>query len=126
MRFAEDMVQFIGDGLYKKAFDALLKNDSEEAAICRYFMVKYVICSYLSAIDVSNGVSDADVAMSYGFNWAPPSAICSLLGGRNGIEKMIETDERIKIFLYGIDLSILDEQVYHAEIDYRRYFKAAL
>jgi 3-hydroxyacyl-CoA dehydrogenase len=123
--FADHMVSLLSDGLYQKAIDVLLSDDSEEAGICRYFLVKYIICSYRSAKEVSDNIADADIAMSYGFNWIPPSSLCMLFGGKKGLERLTEKDARIRESLKDFDLSLLDEPPIKTDIDYRRYFKAS-
>jgi len=123
--FADRMVSLLSDGLYQKAIDVLLGDDSEEAGICRYFLVKYIICSYRSAKEVSGNIADADIAMSYGFNWVPPSSLCMLFGRRKGIERLMGNDDRIRESLKGFDMDLLDEKPGMTDIDYRRYFKAS-
>lgn len=124
--YARQMVSFISDGLYQEAIDAMLNDASDEARICKYFLAKYIMCSYESAKQVSDNIADADIAMSYGFNWVPPSSLCFLFGKRKGIERLIKEDERIGQSFRGFDLSLLDEQVRQTDIDYRRYFKASM
>ena len=119
------MVTLLSDGLYNEAVSSLLQDTSEEAAICRYFLVKYILCSFLSASSVAETIADADIAMSYGFGWAPPSSLCALLGGREGIEQIIVQDIRLKESLGSLDCSLLEQVPLKTGIDHRRYFKAA-
>lgn len=77
--FAEKMIEFIGDGLYQKAFHVLASDSSEEAEICRFFLNEYVTLSQSSVGIVAQSMNDADIAMCFGFNWAPPSTIERLM-----------------------------------------------
>lgn len=122
--FANQMIVNLTDGLYQDAINCLLAERSDEAEICRYFLVKYVLCSYLNAQQVSENIADADIAMSYGFGWVPPSALCRLLGGRKGIQRLIDSDIRLQENVKQYDFSLLDQAVRTTDIDYRRYFKA--
>ncbi|MDT4762153.1 3-hydroxyacyl-CoA dehydrogenase family protein [Sphaerochaeta sp. PS] len=123
--YADRMVTYLQDGLYQEAIDVLLADSSDEASICRYFLVKYVVCSYISALEVAESVDSADIAMAYGYGWVPPTSLCFLLGGRVGIENIIERDIRLKESIGSLDLSVLDNERTYPPIDYRRYFKAS-
>ncbi|NBK25539.1 MAG: hypothetical protein EOM68_26405 [Spirochaetia bacterium] len=122
--FADTMVSCLQDGLYQDAINGLLADTSDEASICRYFLVKYVVCSYISALEVAESVDSADIAMAYGFGWVPPTSLCSLLGGRSGIERIIRNDIRLQESIGSLDLSVLEIKRKGPPLDYRRYFKA--
>lgn len=124
--YANKMVDSLSDGLYQIAIDTLKESTTEEASICRYLLIKYLIISYESVEVVSDNIADADIAMSYGFNWVPPSVLCKLFGGRKGIENIAKNDSRIAELVESLDLSILEKAVRKTDIDYRRYFKASL
>ena len=103
------MINCLEDGRYQEAFDTLQQDDSEEARICLYFLLKYVQISIASVNAVASDLSDADIAMAYGFNWAPPSVILSLLKDKVA---------RMAIGVGGTSLQC-------KELDCRRYFKAS-
>lgn len=124
--FANAMIDCIEEGRYRAAFIALFSDESDEAKICKYFLMKYVFLSIVSAYEVANGLSDADIAMSYGFNWASPSALINLFG-RKQIEVILTESFGglgYNSFLYK-ELEEMTNNDVSSSVDYRRFFKAA-
>lgn len=124
--FARKAVDFIANGEYVQAINAIINDDSEEAQICTYFLIKYIVLSYMSAVAVSENIADADIAMSYGFNWVPPSSLLSLMGGGMWLKAKIISDVRLRESLRDFDFSLFDQEIRKTDIDYRRYFRALL
>lgn len=116
------MKDLLHKGLYQVAFDSLVRNDSEEADICLYFLIKYLIISFTSNNAVGTNLLDMDVAMSYGFGWVPPTAIFNLLGGFVKIKSMIEERKYLQKRLSGFDLTLLDINTNKTEEKYDKYF----
>ena len=56
----------------------------------------YIVYSYSRIGEVTEsdfGIDGIDRVMSFGFNWAPPSLIVSMLGGKEFVIKLLETKE---------------------------------
>lgn len=83
--FVEKMVAAIKESKYDEAIEILLNNDSEEARICSYFLIKYVVYSVFVANEIADSIQDADTVMAFGFNWVPPLALVELFGGKEAI-----------------------------------------
>lgn len=119
--FKAAAVEAIRESDYKKAVNIFLTAEGEEAKILRHFIARYISYSFSLIPEVTdkNGV---DGAMSFGFNWVPPSAWVDLIGGVDATKKFIESA--------GIEVpAFLNEakgQLYELghKMDFRQLFKA--
>lgn len=78
---------FLKNGDYREAFNVLLKDNSQEAGICKLFLKDYMEYSIYVAKEVCEDLSFADDAMATGFNWCPPLSIANLFFNMNYDEK---------------------------------------
>lgn len=85
--FAEKMKQFLQNGDYRLAFNALIEDDSREANICKELLKEYVDYSLFVGKEVCDDISYIDDAMATGFNWCPPLALSNVLFGTNYITR---------------------------------------
>lgn len=123
IEFAADMVQELEKGLYESAARKLVVNSSDEAMICKKFLIQYVVYSLYINRAVGNSVYDADDAMATGFSWIPPLAVIEFLGGKTVFEKLVTqllTEEEIS--MSNIKNLLLDCP--KSKYDYRKYLKA--
>jgi len=84
--FVEKAKSFIHGGMYRDAFKAIRKAKGTEAEIVKDILGTYVTYSYSLVGEVTeteNGIDGIDKVMCYGFNWAPPSTIVEMFGGKN-------------------------------------------
>ena len=77
--FADKMKKNIQEGDYKKAFEGLVNNHSQEAQICLSFLLKYIVYSLYATEEVGYDITAADDVMATGFNWCPPLAMYQAL-----------------------------------------------
>ncbi|WP_310829922.1 3-hydroxyacyl-CoA dehydrogenase family protein [Paenibacillus pedocola] len=118
--FVEKMVAAIKESKYEEAIKILLDNDSEEAKICSYFLIKYVVYSVYVTNEIAYGIHDADTVMAYGFNWVPPLALLELFGGKEAIIEFMKTDNRLIPFIPSFNTS----EIFPSKLNYRRYLRA--
>ncbi|MBW1792453.1 MAG: hypothetical protein JRJ14_09415, partial [Deltaproteobacteria bacterium] len=91
--FVEKAKQLIRMGMYKEAFNVIKTAHCEEADIVMDFLCTYVTYSYSRIGEVTKseyGIQGIDQVMSYGFNWAPPSLIVKILGGKQSVIELLE------------------------------------
>jgi 3-hydroxyacyl-CoA dehydrogenase len=84
--FVEEMKEMNRVGRYSDAFRVFAQARGTEADICRKVILGYVSYGLNRVGEVAESASDVDTIMSYGFNWAPPSAIVDLIGPKQTIE----------------------------------------
>ena len=91
--FVEKAKHQIHMGLYKEAFETILTAHSREAEI-----VKDILCVYVSyaygligeVTEKTDGIEGIDKVMSYGFNWAAPSLVVKMMGGKDKMAELID------------------------------------
>jgi 3-hydroxyacyl-CoA dehydrogenase len=96
IRFIEDAKELIHLGMYRKAFRTILDDDGEEANIVKEVLAMYIAYSYALIGEVTEakyGIRGIDTVMSTGFNWAPPSLMVNMIGGREAAIGLIESQE---------------------------------
>ncbi len=78
--------------MYRQAFDVIKNAHGKEAEIVRNILCTYVSYAYSRIGEVTEekyGISGIDKVMSTGFNWASPSLIVNLLGGKNEVSNLL-------------------------------------
>jgi 3-hydroxyacyl-CoA dehydrogenase len=85
MAFVEKMKQSNREGRYSEAFATFAEARGVEADLMRRVILGYVSYALNRLGEVANSAADVDTIMSYGFNWAPPSAIVDLIGAKNTV-----------------------------------------
>jgi 3-hydroxyacyl-CoA dehydrogenase len=94
--FVEKAKHLIHMGRYQEAFETIKTASSREAQIVKDILCVYIVYSYSRIGEVTEddfGIDGIDRVMSFGFNWAPPSLIVSMLGGKDFVIKLLETKE---------------------------------
>ena len=72
-------------GRYADALKVLADAKGADADLCRRVVLGYVSYALNRVGEVAASAADVDTIMSYGFNWAPPTAIVDLLGAKNTV-----------------------------------------
>jgi 3-hydroxyacyl-CoA dehydrogenase len=85
IEFVEKMKQLHRVGRYTEALKILAEAKGADADLCRRVVLGYISYALNRVGEVAASASDVDTIMSYGFNWAPPTAIVDLLGARNTV-----------------------------------------
>jgi len=94
--FVEKAKHLIHMGRYREAFETIKTATGREAEIVKDILCVYIVYSYSRVGEVTDddsGIDGIDRVMSYGFNWASPSVIVSMLGGKEYVIKLLETKE---------------------------------
>lgn len=90
--FVEKAKHFIRMGMYSEAFDTITAADCKEADIVTDILCAYVAYAYSLIGQVTEsrfGIDGIDRVMSFGFNWASPSVILEMLGGRENVSQLL-------------------------------------
>ncbi len=110
LNFVEKAKQFIHIGKYKDAFDVILAAKSREARAVQDILYTYIAYAFSlvgEVTDASYGMSGIDKVMSYGFHWAPPSVMVSMLSGIEAVlEALSSRNLKIPEALEGFDTSL--------------------
>ena len=91
--FVEKAKRLIHLGMYEEAFDVIKTAKGAEAQIVREVLCTYAAYSYAligTVTDPSQGIEGIDKVMCYGFNWAPPSTIVNMLGGKEEMVRLLQ------------------------------------
>ena len=94
VKFSEQAKDQIHLGRYRDAFDTILKAKGTEANIVHEILATYIAYAYMligEVTDEKDGISGIDRVMSTGFNWASPSLLVHMLGGREKAIELIES-----------------------------------
>jgi 3-hydroxyacyl-CoA dehydrogenase len=89
--------------------------------------VSYVTYGVVTAQAVSPQITDADIAMSTGFNWIGPVALMQALGGYDEVVKMaqeVDLDKNLVKQLQGVEKK--NRKPSGLPFDYRKFFRAKL
>lgn len=121
--YVPKMKEELNNGNAKYAFLALMYDNSEEAMICKFLLLKYIIISYQTAFEVTNNIEASDVAMEFGYSWIPPGKLVTLFGGYVGIRKIIMNSGQLKASLGHFNLSPLKEVNKEVTDEDLKYFK---
>jgi 3-hydroxyacyl-CoA dehydrogenase len=125
--FAKEMVSHLAVADYDRAFGLLKADMSKEAMICKHFLISYITYGISTAQTVALQVTDADIAMSTGFNWVGPVALMQALGGFDEvikIAKQVDFDNNLVEQLNGMDER--SKRIVASPFDYRKYLRAKL
>lgn len=120
--FADVMKRYIADGDYQKAFEILINNHSQEAEICRHFLLSYIVYSLYTANEVGYSIDAADDVMATGFNWCPPLAMYQALSSVANVSHLIR--DNLPEVCRKIDVDKFLEEARHSKYDYRPFFKS--
>lgn len=120
--FADKMKQYVAEGDYRKAFERLVNNHSQEANICRHFLLNYIVYSLYAAKKVGYTIEAADDVMAAGFNWCPPLAMYQALSTVADVHALIR--ENLPDVCEKVNIDELLAEVKPSNYDYRMYFKS--
>ena len=91
--FVEKAKHLIHMGMYREAFETIKVASGREAEIVKDILCVYIVYSYSRIGEVTErmfGIDGIDRVMSFGFHWAPPSLIVSMLGGKEYVIELLE------------------------------------
>ena len=88
IEFVEKMKSLNRVGKYSEAMAALRDAKGADADLCRRVVLGYVSYGLNRVGEVAGTPHDVDTIMSYGFNWAPPTAIVDLIGAKATIKML--------------------------------------
>jgi 3-hydroxyacyl-CoA dehydrogenase len=90
IEFVEKMKSFNRVGRYRDAMAAMREARGRDADLCRRVVLGYVSYGLNRVGEVAEAPRDVDTIMSYGFNWAPPTAIVDLIGPAETVRMLTE------------------------------------
>lgn len=96
VQFVEKAKQLIHIGMYRQAFETILAADGTEAEIVKEILATYIAYSYMmigQVTDEKYGIDGIDRVMTTGFNWAGPSMLVRILGGKSRAIELIESQK---------------------------------
>lgn len=120
--FINGMKKHIAEGDYQRAFERLVNNHSQEAGICRHFLLNYIVYSLYATKEVGYTIEAADDVMAAGFNWCPPLAMYQALSTVADVSALIK--ENLPETYERADVKELLVKVKPSKYDYRPYFKS--
>ena len=71
---------------YEEGYRIFLDADGDEAAIARKVIAGYISYAFHRVGEVTETITEIDMIMAAGFNWAPPSALVDLMGVAAAVE----------------------------------------
>lgn len=92
VQFVEMAKNQIHLGMYRRAFDTILEADGPEAAIVHEILATYIAYAYMLIGQVTEdryGIEGIDRVMTAGFNWAGPSLLVRMLGGKEAAAELL-------------------------------------
>lgn len=120
--FAEKMKRCIAEGDYREAVVQLIGNHSQEAEICRHFLLNYIVYALYAAREVGYAIDAADDVMATGFNWCPPLAMIQALSTVADVPLLVR--ESLPNVCKTIDIDALFAETKPSKYDYRPYFRS--
>ena len=120
--FAEKMKRCIAEGDYREAVVQLIGNHSQEAEICRHFLLNYIVYALYAAREVGYTIDAADDVMATGFNWCPPLAMIQALSTVADVPLLVR--ESLPNVCKTIDIDALFAETKPSKYDYRPYFRS--
>jgi 3-hydroxyacyl-CoA dehydrogenase len=119
--FVEKMKQLHRVGRYGDALKVLAEAGGADADLCRRVVLGYVSYGLNRVGEVAASASDVDRIMSYGFNWAPPTAIVDLLGAKNTVAMLQKL--KLKVPAVVEQAASLDAKIFQGGVlEYGRTF----
>lgn len=94
VQFVEKAKDQIHLGRYRDAFDMILTAKGPEADIVHEILATYIAYAYMlvgEVTDKKDGITGIDRVMATGFNWASPSLMVHMLGGRDKAIQLIRS-----------------------------------
>ncbi len=120
--FVDKMKKYLAEGDYRKAFERLIQNKSQEAEICRHFLLNYIVYSLYVSKEVGDTIVAADDVMATGFKWCPPLAMYQAFSSLVDVQALIR--EELPDTCRKIDIDSLFADIIPSKYDYRPFFKS--
>ncbi len=124
--FVNKIVSSFRNGNYNDFSNILLKDNSQEAKICKYFLFSYILYSQLITRELKINSNDVDTAMAYGFNWVPPFSLLKLLGNICINIHELSNDEVFSNIIKRFELTNNLTEDNKTIIDYRKFLIAKI
>ncbi len=96
VQFVEKAKECIHIGMYRQAFDTILAAEGVEAEIVKEILATYIAYSYMligQVTDEKYGIDGIDRVMTTGFNWAGPSMLVRMIGGKGRAIELLESQK---------------------------------
>ena len=106
--FAARMTELQTQGDLVSSFQALVDCTDKEAMLCKYMLLRYIAISHQAASEAAFQMEDVDTAMEDGYAWMSPRKLVFLLGGVDGIQRSLLSNETMKHALAGVDAEKLE------------------
>lgn len=94
VQFVEQAKDLIHIGRYRQAFEVILNADGAEADIVKEILATYIAYSYMLIGQVTGeeyGIGGIDRVMTTGYNWAGPSMLVKMLGGKERTIELLQS-----------------------------------
>lgn len=94
VQFVEQAKGLIRIGKYRQAFEVILAAVGSEAEIVKEILATYIAYSYMligQVTDEEYGIGGIDRVMTTGYNWAGPSMIVKMLGGKDRAIELLQS-----------------------------------
>ncbi|HPY78213.1 MAG TPA: hypothetical protein PLQ45_10240, partial [Anaerohalosphaeraceae bacterium] len=94
VQFVEQAKQYIRIGMYRQAFGTICDAQGIEADIVKEILATYIAYFYMLiglVTDGKYGIEGIDRVMTTGFNWAGPSLIVHMLGGKDNAAALLRS-----------------------------------
>jgi len=87
--YIDEVAHLHSMGRYAEGMQVFLGADGDEAAIARKVVAGYISYAFHRVGEATETITEIDMIMGAGFNWAPPSVLVDTIGKRETVE-MIE------------------------------------
>jgi hypothetical protein len=96
IQFVQTAKQYIHIGMYARAFETILSATGQEADIVKEILATYIAYSYMLIGEVTEtqyGIDGIDRVMTTGYNWAGPSMLVRMLGGKSRAMELLQSKQ---------------------------------
>jgi 3-hydroxyacyl-CoA dehydrogenase len=122
VQFVEQAKQYIHVGMYRQAFETIRNAQGPEAELVKEILAMYIAYSYKMighVTDEKYGIEGIDRVMTAGFNWAGPSLIVYMLGGKEGAADLLKS-QHLEVPASLMEDTVCEKYLFNAG----RYFPA--
>ncbi|MHC4926742.1 MAG: 3-hydroxyacyl-CoA dehydrogenase family protein, partial [Planctomycetota bacterium] len=122
VQFVEKAKDQIHLGMYKQAYETIMHATGSEANIVHEILATYIAYSYMlvgEVTDEKDGIAGIDRVMATGFNWASPSLLVHMLGGKEIAIELLQSQN------FEVPCALKNDNVCeHYSFNAGRYFPA--
>ncbi|HDS83628.1 MAG TPA: hypothetical protein ENN97_00285 [Phycisphaerales bacterium] len=93
VQFVEQAKEYIHIGRYREAFEVILAAEGTEANLVKEMLATYIAYAYMligQVTDAHDGIEGMDRVMTAGYNWAGPSMLVQMLGGKERAMELLD------------------------------------